>query len=61
MVQDAINERVNPLEILRAEQLGARIPITRDQQLRLRARELRHEVVGKELRLRIVYEIVQPE
>jgi hypothetical protein len=61
LVQDAINERVNPLEILRAEQLGARIPIARNNELRLRARELRHEVVGKELRLRIVYEIVQAE
>jgi hypothetical protein len=59
LVQDAINERVNPVQILRAEQLGARLPVTPDSNLRLRAREIRHEVSGKELRLRIAYEIVQ--
>jgi hypothetical protein len=61
LVQDAINERVNPVEILRAEQLGARVPVTRTDELRLRAADVRHEVVGRELRLRIVYEIVQPD
>lgn len=57
LVQDAIDERVNPIEILRAEQLGARLPAARGS-LRLRAKEVRHELAGKELRLRIVYEIV---
>ncbi|HKG16039.1 MAG TPA: hypothetical protein VKB12_22145 [Pyrinomonadaceae bacterium] len=61
LVQDALDERVNPVEILRAEQLGARVPVTRDSQLRLRARDVRHEVVGTELRLHIVYELVQPD
>jgi hypothetical protein len=61
LVQDAIDGRVNPVEILRAEQLGARVPVTRDNELRLRARDVRHEVVGKELRLHIVYELVQAE
>jgi hypothetical protein len=61
LVQDAIDSRVNPVEILRAEQLGARVPVTRDSQLRLRARDVRHEIVGTELRLHIVYEIVQPD
>lgn len=61
LVQDAIDERVNPVEILRAEQLGARVPVTRDSQLRLRARDVRHEIVGTELRLHIAYELVQPD
>ncbi|MDQ3802987.1 MAG: hypothetical protein M3416_03925 [Acidobacteriota bacterium] len=61
LVQDAVDERVNPVEILRAEQLGARVPATRDNSLRLRAREVRHEVSGQELRLRIFYELVQAE
>ncbi|HEX6183059.1 MAG TPA: hypothetical protein VFZ44_04040 [Pyrinomonadaceae bacterium] len=61
LVQDAIDDRVNPVEILRAEQLGARVPVTRGgQELRLRARDVRHEVVGRELRLRIAYEILHP-
>lgn len=61
LVQDAIDARVNPIEILRAEQLGARLPVTRGNDLRLRARDVRHEVVGSELRLHIVYEIVSTE
>jgi len=61
LVQDAIDDRVNPVEILRAEQLGARVPVTRNDELRLRAADVRHEVTGRELRLRIVYEIVQPD
>jgi hypothetical protein len=60
-VQDAIDERVNPVVILRAEQLGARLPVTRTDELRLRAADVRHEVAGRELRLRIVYEIVHPD
>ncbi|HYH84744.1 MAG TPA: hypothetical protein VEX60_04625 [Pyrinomonadaceae bacterium] len=59
LVQDSIDNRVNPVQILRAEQLG--VPLMRGNNLRLRAREVRHEVVGKELRLRIVYETVTEE
>lgn len=58
LVQDAIDKRVNPIEILRAEQLAARLPLAQGSALRLRAKEVRHEVAGKELRLRIVYEII---
>lgn len=58
LVQDAIDQRVNPVVILRADQLAARLPIAQGEPLTLRAREIRHEIVGKELRLRIVYEIV---
>jgi hypothetical protein len=61
LVQDAIDARVNPLEILRAEQLGARLPLQRGPELRLRAREVRHHVAGSELRLHIFYELVQAE
>ena len=59
MVQDAIDSRVNPVEILRAEQLG--FPVMRGNNLRLRAREVRHEIAGKELRLHIIYETVSAE
>lgn len=61
LVQDAIDARVNPVEILRAEQLSARVPVTRDRPLQLRARDVRHEIVGRELRLHIVYDLVQPD
>lgn len=59
LVQESIDKRVNPVEILRAEQLAARLPLTQGNTLRLRARELRHDISGKELRLRIFYEIVR--
>lgn len=58
LVQDAIDRRVNPLEILRAEQLGGRLPLARGNALRLRARDVRHEVLPKEVRLHIAYEVV---
>jgi hypothetical protein len=64
LVQDALDARFNPFEILRAEQLSARLPMTKvsgGATLRLRAREVRHEVLPNELRLRIVYEFVREE
>ncbi|MGI8567148.1 MAG: hypothetical protein ACR2LZ_11790 [Pyrinomonadaceae bacterium] len=57
LVQTAIDNRINPIEILRADQLGAKLPVAPDTVLRLRAKEIRNEVVGKELRLRIFYEV----
>lgn len=59
LVQDSIDSRVNPVEILRAEQLG--VPVMREGNLRLRAREVRSEVVGRELKLHIIYEVVSAE
>lgn len=61
LVQDAIDERLNPVKILRAEQLAMQLPPSLGPGLRLRAREVRHEIVGTELRLRVVYEIVRAE
>ncbi|HZH91570.1 MAG TPA: hypothetical protein VEX70_13240 [Pyrinomonadaceae bacterium] len=64
LVQDALDARFNPVEILRAEQLSARLPMTKTgsgASLRLRAREVRHEVLPNELRLRILYEFVREE
>jgi hypothetical protein len=64
LVQDALDARFNPVEILRAEQLSARLPMAKTGSggsLRLRAREVRHEVLPNELRLRIVYEFVRED
>jgi hypothetical protein len=59
MVQDAIDRRVNPVTLLRAELFGARLPLGSGAgALCLRARDIRHEVTGRELRLRIIYDIV---
>lgn len=59
LVQETIDRRINPVEILRAEQLSARLPVTQDNSLRLRARGVRHELSGKELRLHIIYEVAR--
>ena len=64
LVQNALDQRVNPVEILRAEQVSAQLPLRRFQtggSLRLRAREVRHEILPGELRLRIVYEFVRED
>ncbi|MGH9902616.1 MAG: hypothetical protein ACRD68_12480 [Pyrinomonadaceae bacterium] len=59
LVQSSIDQRVNPVQILRAEQLAARLPVVPGSVLRLRAKEVRHEIVEKDLRLRISYEILR--
>jgi hypothetical protein len=62
LVQDSLDARFNPFEILRAEQLSALLPMAKTGSggtLRLRAREVRHEVLPGELRLRILYEFVR--
>ena len=64
LVQNALDERVNPVEILRAEQVSAQLPLRRFQtggSLRLRAREVRHEILTGELRVRIIYEFVRED
>jgi hypothetical protein len=64
LVQDSLDARVNPIEILRAEQVSAQVPlrkISTGGSLRLRAKEVRHELVGTELRLRIFYEFVRED
>lgn len=57
LVQNAIDQRINPVEILQAAQLSARIPIAAaGGALRLMAREVRPEIVPGALRLHIIYE-----
>lgn len=62
LVQNSIDQRINPVEILQANQLTARVPISAaGGALRLRARELRPEVLPGSLRLHIIYEFVRAE
>jgi hypothetical protein len=59
LVQSAINKRVNPIKILQAAQLAARLPVTAaGGALRLRVTDLRPEVLQNELRLHLFYEFV---
>ena len=57
LVQNAINQRVNPLEILRPQQLSIAVPIKASNgTLKTQAKEIRSEVVNNQLRLHISYE-----
>lgn len=59
LVQNSLDSRINPVEILQAAQLTARLPITAaGGALRLRAREVRPEILPGSLRLHINYEFV---
>lgn len=62
LVQSSIDRRINPVEILQAAQLSARIPIaTAGGALRLMAKEIRPEVVPGALRLHITYEFAKAD
>ena len=62
MVQNAIDQRINPIEILQATQLTTRLPISASGgALSLRAKDLRPEVVPGAVRLHIIYEFIKAE
>jgi hypothetical protein len=59
LVQNSLDSRINPVEILQAAQLTTRLPITAaGGALRLRAKEVRPEILPGSLRLNIIYEFV---
>ncbi len=59
LVQAAIDSRVNPLKILRAEQLSSVVPIApAGGSLRMRAREVKPEIVPGSLHLHVSYEFL---
>jgi Tfp pilus assembly protein PilE len=62
MVQNSIDSRINPIEILQATQLSTRLPIAGSGgALRMRATEIRPEVVPGALSLHIFYEFAPAE
>lgn len=59
LVQAAIDSRINPLKILRPEQLSSVVPIApAGGSLRLRAKEVKPEIVSGSVHLRITYEFL---
>jgi hypothetical protein len=57
LVQNSIDKRFNPYELFKAEQLSATIPIkAAGGSLRLRAREMRPEIIPGAVRIHIIYE-----
>jgi hypothetical protein len=62
LVQNSIDSRINPVEILQAAQLSARIPIAASNgALRLMAKEVRPEIIPGALRLHIIYEFAKAD
>ena len=56
-VQNAINQRVNPLTILRGQQLGLSIPMQNSNgTVKARAREVRSEIKDGKLHLHVTYD-----
>ena len=59
IVQTAIDKRINPLELLKLEQLSARVPVSpANGALRLRAKEVRPEVIPGSLQVHVTYEFL---
>ena len=59
IVQSAIDQRINPLELLKLDQLSPRVPVApAGGALRLRAKEVRPEIVAGAVNLHVVYEVV---
>ena len=59
LVQSAIDSRINPLKVLRPEQLSSVVPIApAGGSLRLRASEVKPEIVPGSVHLRITYEFL---
>jgi hypothetical protein len=59
LVQSAIDSRINPLKVLRPEQLSSVVPIPpAGGSLRLRAREVKPEIVPGSVHLLVIYEFL---
>jgi len=59
IVQNAIDQRINPLELIKLDQLSARVPIApAEGALRLRAKDARPEILPGNLQIHVTYEVV---
>ncbi len=62
LVQSSIDKKFNPYELFKAEQVSPVVQIkAASGALRLRAREMRPEIISGALRLQIIYEFVRAE
>ena len=59
IVQNAIDKRINPLELVKVDQLSARIPVPpANGTLRLRAKDVRPEIIPGSLQVHVTYEVL---
>jgi hypothetical protein len=59
MVQNQIDQKFNPIELVKTEQLSTNLPIKNNGALRLKATDVKPEITQGVLNIRIVYEIVK--
>lgn len=60
VVQSSIDSRINPVEILRAEQVSAIVPVKyANGSLRLKAVDMKPEVAGNALNVRVAFEFAK--
>lgn len=59
MVQNQIDQKFNPIELVKTEQLSTNLPIKNNGTLRLKATEVKPEITQGVLNIRIFYEIVK--
>lgn len=59
MVQSQLDQKINPIELVKTEQLSANLPIKNNGTLRLKATEVRPEITQGALNIRVIYEIVK--
>ena len=56
LVQSSIDNKINPIEILKADKLAFNIPIEKSGELRMKATRIRHEVAERVLNVFITFE-----
>lgn len=57
MVQKKLDEKINPIEIIKTEQLSTSLPIKNNGTIRLKATEVKTEVTQGAMNIRIIYQI----
>jgi hypothetical protein len=57
MVQKKLDEKINPIEIVKTEQLSTSFPIKNNGTIRLKATEVKTEITPGAMNIRIVYQI----
>jgi hypothetical protein len=56
LVQKEIDQKINPVEILKAEQLSTTVPVKNSGSLKMKAKEVRHEITQGSMSIHIIYE-----
>jgi len=59
MVQNSIDKKVNPIEIIRMDKISFVIPLQNSGNLRMKAVGIRHEIVQGQLLIHIAYDFVK--